>query len=438
MKKSIVLLGIILILSGCSNKTDSIQTIQLTNTTTPQSIVFNKDVEEEDLSFDRIPDSELIKEVTISAVGDIMVHQWQITRAYNEKTDEFDFSDAFKHIAPYLQRADLTVGNLETTFGGKDNGIRMANSFYFRGYTGYPCFNTPEILAYNLKDAGFDLLSTANNHSLDSRAIGVINTLDFLDDAGLEYVGTHRNQEEKETIKIKEINDITFGFGAYTYGTNGLVVPADRPYLVNTLDMYNPVKIAQMIEDIKVMSPLVDFVVVFIHFGNEYFDHPNDHQRRIVDQLFEAGADVILGSHPHVLQPIEIRQIKDGEEERTGVVIYSLGNFISSQRYSTNRPKDTDIGMIFDIHFEKIYNDKPTISGISIIPTMTHWNSEAVSVIPVNEVYENLDATDIKLSNFERERLKYSYTNSFKHLISYLNDITYHYEDYIYTININE
>ncbi|MFP4697617.1 MAG: CapA family protein [Eubacteriales bacterium] len=435
MKKLFIILIIIIIITGCSNSINTKGLMESVNITTPQALEFVDSID----SDNRIPITSRKKEVTISAVGDIMVHKQQLIRGYNSESDTFDFFHAFQYIEPYLKDSDLTIGNLETTLAGKDQGIKFKEGNHYQGYSGYPCFNTPEILAENLKDVGFDLLSTANNHSLDSRPKGVISTLDVLDSIGLSHVGTYRSQEEKDEFLIKEINDIAFGFSAYTYGTNGFPVPEDKPYLVNTLDMYNSKYIDNMVEEIKELDKKVDIVVVSIHFGNEYFDFPNNHQRDIVDKLFKAGADVILGSHPHVIQPIEIRRIEENEEERLGVVIYSLGNFISSQRYTANRPKNTDIGVIFNIHFTKIHNNSPIINAISFVPTYNFRTDNQLSVIPVDETYDNLESENIDLDNQEINRLTYSYNNTYKHILSYLtDDYDYEYNDYSYIIQLED
>ncbi|MCT4544081.1 MAG: CapA family protein [Vallitalea sp.] len=378
-----------------------------------------------------------ISDVTLTAVGDIMCHIQQLYRGYNKIDDSFNFAESFKYIEKYISNSDYTIGNLETTFAGKNKGRNYRPYNDYMGYKGYPCFNTPEILAQNLKEVGFDLVSTCNNHSLDSKYEGILSTLDYLDEQGINHVGTYRNQLEADKIFIKEIKGIKFAFLAYTYGTNGFLLPEDKSYLVNTLDMYDEEKVNQMIEKvIKAHNSEADVVIAILHFGNEYCDFPNSYQKNIVDKLFEAGADVIIGSHPHVLQPLEIRDIKSNNGTiRKGVVIYSLGNFISSQRYSENNPANTDIGAILNVNFRKIDNHTPEIMSVSFVPTCTYRNKNELAVLPVDEVLDNISSYNLNINEYGMNRLRYSHYHTYKHLLSYI-DTEYIYEKYKYTIKI--
>ena len=277
-------------------------------------------------------------------VGDIMMHKWQLWEGHDPSSNSYNFDRQFELIQSELQAADITIGNLETTFGGEE-----------RGYSGYPRFNTPDSLASTLKAAGFDLLTTANNHSMDSNAPGALRTLEVLDELGIEHIGTYKSEEESENIQLRMVNGISFVFLSYTYGTNGIPVPKDLPYLVKLIN------IEKMKEDIKKAEELSpDFIVVNLHFGEEYQRYPNEKQKELVDELFNAGADIILGGHPHVIQPMEVRKIIRGDgTEETGFVIYSLGNFISSQRTPLDPPRDA--GIILNLDFEKIDNEKAVL-----------------------------------------------------------------------------
>ncbi len=392
------------------------------------------------ISYDRIQ-RHVKHEATLTAVGDIMFHIWQLNRAYDSTTDTFDFSHAFRHLKPYLTESDFTVGNLETTFAGKNNGRMIKDREMIAGYSGYPYFNTPEAAARNIKEAGFDLLNTANNHALDSRYEGVLHTLDVLDEAELLHVGTYRNQEESEEVMTLTINQMSFSFIGYTYGTNGLPLPEEAPYSVSSLEMdrngnVNEAYYEAMLQKVKKADEMdTDFIIVLIHFGNEIKFYPNVHQRKIVDDLFEAGADVILGTHPHVLQPIDIRTIKDADgTERKGIVIYSLGNFVSSQRYD-----NTDIGTLFTVHFEKIDYHQPKITKVSLVPTLCYRNKEEISVLPVCEAYEHIENYPLKLSSHELKQLEHSKTYTIQHLMTYIKDhYSYTYSDYRYHIPLDK
>ena len=327
------------------------------------------------------------REVTLTVVGDVMMHSWQIQRSYDPATDSFDVSDSFTYVEKYLSHADYTIANLETTLPGRYNG--SINDVL--GYSDYPMFSSPEILANNLKDAGVDFLQTANNHSLDSWEDGVYATIDYLDSIGIPHTGTFKSQEENDKLCIVDINGITFGFVAYTYGTNGLPVPSEHPYCINTLDNYDDAKLEEMYSKVRALDAAgVDFVCPLIHFGTEYTEVPDSWQEMVVDGLFEAGADVIFGGHPHVVEPIDVRTITNPDgTTRTGWVVYSFGNFVSSQRYDG---VNKDLGMITDFTFTKEFVDGQTINSVTQVkvePTYVYWTDSTIGVIPVLEAYNH-------------------------------------------------
>ena len=270
-------------------------------------------------SEDVIPEEPVPEDIniTMSVIGDIMCHNSQYNDAYVKNEGTYDFTYVFSDVQKYLQTADISVGNLETTFAGKD-----------RGYSNYPTFNTPEQLAYNLKTLGIDLLSTANNHSLDKGYKGLVSTLDFLDDAGIAHTGTYRTEEEQNQVLIQNVKGISIAFLSFTYGTNGIPVPSGKDYCVNLIDED---LIVEQINLAKAQNP--DMICVFMHWGIEYETKQRSSQEKLADLLFKNGVDVILGGHPHVVQPMEKREItlEDGTT-KDGFVIYSLGNFISGQR----------------------------------------------------------------------------------------------------------
>lgn len=286
--------------------------------------------------------------IHMSAFGDTMCHLTNIKNSYDASKKDYDFSNVFKNVRSYLEDADITIGNLETTFAGSS-----------RGYTGYPTFNAPEVLGQNLKDMGVDVLTTANNHCMDKGNSGLVSTLDYLDKYEISHTGTARSEEEQNSILIKDVNGIKIAFLSYTYGTNGITIPSDKPYSVNLIDKE---LIKKHIASAKEQN--VDVICVSMHWGLEYKLKPNSTQTELADFLFENGVDIILGSHPHVLEPMEKRTItlEDGTT-KDGFVIYSLGNFVSGQIYA-----NTKSTVILDIQITKNSDGKISIDNVKYTP----------------------------------------------------------------------
>ena len=304
--------------------------------------------EKQELEVEEIPIKEDIH-IKMSAIGDIMCHNSQYIDAYNSNTKTYDFSYVFTDIKQYISSADIAIGNLETTFAGKAVG-----------YSNYPTFNTPEQLAQNLKDFGIDVLSTVNNHSMDKKYDGLVSTLNYLDDAEISHTGTYRTEEEQNQILIKDVNGIKIAFIAFTYGTNGIPVPKSKDFCVNLIDEN---LILKQIELAKKEQP--DLICANMHWGIEYQKKQNAEQERLANLLFENGVDIILGSHPHVLQPMENKTItlEDGTIKDC-FVIYSLGNFMSGQT-----KENTKNSIILNIDITKNgQTEKTTINSVDYIP----------------------------------------------------------------------
>lgn len=328
-----------------------------------------------------------VRTVKMAVVGDIMVHDYQYEEAYNAATGEYNFMHNFQDVKKYFAGNDLVIGNLELTFGGTD-----------RPYASFPCFNTPDSFLDAVKDAGFDLLTTANNHSMDTGKAGLLRTLDKLDEYGIEHFGTYRSQEERDTIFYKEVNGLKFAFLSYTYGTNGIPVPDD--YLVNLIDG------GQMVDDIKEARKNADVVVVLPHMGNEYETEPRDIFVSWADEMFAAGADIVLASHPHVLQRMEYRKVNHGDGEHDGFIIYSLGNFISSQ---TTPPRNASI--VLHLTVEKVGNAPANVTEVSFVPIWTQFRNAAnENDFVVRSVYERLSLSqeeqDRQIRKKDQERLR--------------------------------
>lgn len=320
--------------------------------------------------------SEKITNATLLAVGDVMVHQTQYLQAYDEKKNKYDFSPSFEFISSYFKDADLVVGNLETTLAGEERGFRA-----------YPRFNSPDEIAYDLKEAGMDLMSTANNHSLDSGEQGLYRTLEVLEDAGLKAFGTARNQKERDTPTLVNVEGIKLAFLSYTFGTNMIPVPEGKDYIVNLIDKN---LITKDIEKAKENG--ADLIVLFLHWGIEYQSEPNEEQKNLARDLAKAGADIILGSHPHVIQPVDYIQVANDEGEiNNALVIYSLGNFMSNQHKTSGVPtNDVKYGLMLQVDVAKNHaKEEAYIADLDYTITWVHrsWRHR---IIPLDKLlYES-------------------------------------------------
>ncbi len=318
---------------------------------------------------------------TLTAIGDIMCHNTQYIDAYNDETGEYDFSYVFDDISLYTKTADICVGNLETTFAGEDVG-----------YSSYPTFNTPDSLAYELKDIGVDVLSTAGNHALDKGFNGLSRTIAVLNNADISHLGTYKSKEEQDKTLIKYVKGIKIAFVNFAYGTNGIPIPSDKPYCVNLIDE-NLMK--EQIDRAKGEEP--DIIIACMHWGTEYKTTPSSTQEQLADFLFKNGVDIILGTHPHVLEPMEKRTVTlDDGSTKDGFVIYSLGNFIADQNAEYTRDS-----IILNIDITKHTDGKITIDNYEYVPIYmykdTSKKKQKMKLLDINKNiynYENyLDDT---------------------------------------------
>ncbi len=294
--------------------------------------------------------------IEIAAVGDILMWHEQIQSARVAGEPRYDFSLMFEQVAPYFHRADLVIGNLETTLSGRDKQYQRKNKL-----TGYPMFNCPIELAHALHKAGFDVVTTANNHCMDRGIVGLKHTIMMLNQEGLAHTGTFATKNDALRPLVMNVKGVRVGILAYTYGTNFLPVPKEHAYAVSLI------RDAVMVRDVKRLKPLVDIILVAMHFGYEFHRQPSKRQQRLTRMLFQAGADVVLGAHPHVLQPAEAIRIEDDfGENKMRFVIYSLGNFISTRMMHDPL---TEQSIILRIHVTK--NEKNAhIHDVSVLPTI--------------------------------------------------------------------
>jgi len=307
--------------------------------------------------------------ISLLFMGDIMGHNEQILSAENPETHTYSYDSVFQYIKPVITEANIAIANFEVTLAG-------------RPYTGYPQFSSPATLAAACKNAGIDYLVTANNHSADRGKKGIIATINRLDSIGIPHTGTFLDMAARDSLSPLMIrkNGISIALLNYTYGTNGILVP--DPVIVDSLD-------TQVITSdvIKAKEKEADFIILFLHWGTEYDTVPSNSQTELAGYFQSLGVDMIIGSHPHVLQRME--SVKDTIAEKEIVKVYSMGNFVSNQR----KPK-TDGGAMVKIELE--WNgEKYVISNTGYYLTWVHTpvvnHRKKFFILPCSEFEKKAD-----------------------------------------------
>lgn len=250
--------------------------------------------------------------ISLLFMGDIMGHDEQIWSAENRETHTYNYDDVFQHVRDEISEADLAIVNFEVTLGGPP-------------YKGYPAFSSPAALAIACKNAGIDIFAVANNHSADRGNKGILNTIYRLDSLGIPHTGTFTDPAARDTLypMIIEKNGFSLALLNYTYATNGINIPP--PVIVNMLDKSI---VSADIEKAKSKNP--DAIILFLHWGTEYDTIPSKTQTDLADYFFSRGIDLIIGSHPHVIQKME--WTKSSTDRKDRIVVYSMGNYVSNQR----------------------------------------------------------------------------------------------------------
>lgn len=334
--------------------------------------VSKKEVSKEDLEerarkevAEEIKKKPEIKKVKLKAFGDIMAHMAQIQYAYNKGGGEYDFSDQFTYLKDFVKDSDISIGNYETT---TNPDLPVA---------GFPRFNVPAAYLKDLKETGFDIVSTANNHSMDTELDGVFSTMEAAKEAGLDYVGSFKDKSDR--ILFKEVNGIKLAFLAYTYGCNGrenLIVPREEVENLGYLSDEDQIK-----KDIsRAKAQGADFVIVYPHWGIEYQSMPNEAQITLGRKMIDWGADLVIGNHPHVVEPVEVYQAEDG---RKGLIAYALGNFISYQNYENNKDIRTEHSLSLEIDLEKdLTSGNKKIANVKLHPIWvgTYYNDYGILI----------------------------------------------------------
>ena len=327
---------------------------------------------------------------TMTAIGDTLCHNTQYWDAYNSSTKQYDFSYVYDNIKDYTSSADITIGSLETTFAGED-----------RGYSNYPVFNSPDSLATGLKDIGVDVISLAGNHALDYGYSGICRTIDVLDNVGISHLGTYKSAEDHDKILIKDVKGVKIAFINYTYGTNGIPVPSDKPYCLNLIDKD---LISKQIKQVKEQN--VDMIVACMHWGTEYKTSANDEQKELADFLFKSGVDIILGNHPHVIEPMEKKTITlDDGSTKDVFVVYALGNFTADQRAEITRDS-----AILNLDITKDSDGKILINKVSYVPIYMYKNSadkiHKFKILDIEKSIANFDSGDTSIGSSVYSNLK--------------------------------
>ncbi len=327
-------------------------------------------VSTEDVSSEQKKDpNAVVAQATVVNTGDIMLHSTVLDGA-KLGADEYSFSAFFLEADDYFKAADLATANFEVTLGGTESGP----------FSGYPAFNAPDSLLDDLKNSGINFLTTANNHCYDTGLFGLKRTVQQLKLKGIDFIGTKETADDP-TFIIKDVNGIKLGITTFTYensapegskSINGNIVKPEANDLINSFsyDRINEfyTQAQSVINDMEKSG--AEAVVFYMHWGEEYQLLPNTWQKSIAQKLSNMGVDVIVGGHPHVIQPIEL--IYSEDSENTTVCIYSMGNAISNQRQELmdSCPSGhTEDGMLFYYSFSKYGDGTVKLSGVDIIPT---------------------------------------------------------------------
>lgn len=329
-----------------------------------------------------------VYKLKLLATGDGLIHS-VIYRSYY-KNGVYDFTDAVKYVKDIVKDYDIAYYNQETPTG--DDSI---------AYSGYPMFYTPSAYVDAMQDVGFNTVSLASNHSLDKGEKGVLNTIKYFKTTNMLYNGMNDSEKMRNNFTIKEKNNITYTMLSYTTKTNGLSTPKGKEYLINIYDK------EQVKKDIEAIRDKVDVLIVAMHWGIEYIDMPNDEEKEIAEYLSSLGVDIIIGNHPHILQPIT----KIGDT----IVMYSLGNFISNQYGGTNGDWNKLIGFMATLDITKTVTKDKTVKmtfdnlGGELIFTKYNGNPVTTAVHDGHTVIPfSMMKDDRYLKDYERLYKKYA------------------------------
>ncbi len=361
------------------------------------------------------PPVTLVSTATVAATGDMLMHMPCIEPA---KTSDgsYNFEHYFTYLKDYVQQADYAVANLETTLCGLENGY---------GYSGYPNFNCPDGIVPSLQNVGFDMLLTANNHCYDTRSTGYHRTQQVLKDYGMDYTGTVSSTEDPNYLVV-DVNGITLGMICYTYedsadpntvAPNGITMTNDDEVLINSfnnedLDTFYT-RIEGQISEMEAAG--AEAIVLYIHWGVEYQTKQNQTQSTIAQKMCDLGVDVIVGGHPHVIQPMELLTSTVDESHKT-ICLYSTGNALSNQRRNLMNLNTghTEDGILFTFSFAKYSDGTVRVEDADLLPTWVNKHTSDATGKIVYDIYPLDDEiedwkTQLKLSDSTLANAQSSY-----------------------------
>ena len=340
------------------------------------------------------PPPHITSTATIRSAGDVLIHIPIFNAA--KTADGYNFDNIFTYTDSLIEDSDYFVANLETVLAGSG-----------KPYSGFPRFNSPDGIADSLKKAGVDCLLTANNHTFDKNYDGVIRTQKVLKEKGFAYTGTRQSEEDKKYL-IAKVNDINFGIVCYTFETpssggkslNGISVDSKTAPLINS---FKPSNLAHFYDDLssqmkKMKKKGAEVITVYLHWGEEYQLTQNAKQKEIAQKLCDMGVHVIIGGHPHVVQPVDL--LTSTDKKHKTVCVYSLGNVLSNQRraYMGLKTGHTEDGLVFEMTFSKYSDGKVVFESVKSIPTWVHvYSSGGKKVYNIVPLSKNMDSKAEKL-----------------------------------------
>lgn len=335
-------------ISGCEKRQPSSSSEEITSSTAEVSTSVSSSTTSStstQVTVEPIEDKQMV----LRMVGDDLLHVPVVESAL-QADGSYNFDHLFSHVKEDITAAGIGIINQETVLGGTEMGI-----------SGYPCFNSPQEVGDAIVNAGFDVVQEANNHAMDKGYAGLEATMNYWEKNHPEIltVGVNQNEAERNTTRIYEKEGVKFAFLSYTTSTNGIPLPSDKPWLVNMLNQ------EEVVADIQKAKEEADFVIVLPHWGVEYVTYATEEQKRTAQYMADAGADLIIGTHPHVLEPIEWIENASGGQT---LVYYSLGNFVSNQ----SRPARM-LGGMAEVTLDVTSDNTVTIQSASLVPLVTHY-----------------------------------------------------------------